>query len=131
MEDIQNQILLIIIEIAFISRDKLNFEIKSNSKSFFGKVFGKINKNTSAIIATLLIGNNLSLVIYGLVMAQFLEPLLINNLPQVISNDFSVLLIQILVSTLVVLITAEYIPKSIFLINPDKLFFSFSFCFWF
>tara|TARA_B100000475_G_scaffold49095_1_gene33391 strand:- start:2589 stop:3866 length:1278 start_codon:yes stop_codon:yes gene_type:complete len=137
MEDIQNQILLISVcllfsglfsglEIAFISRDKLNFEIKSNSKSFFGKVFGKINKNTSAIIATLLIGNNLSLVIYGLVMAQFLEPLLINNLPQVISNDFSVLLIQILVSTLVVLITAEYIPKSIFLINPDKLFFSFS-----
>ena len=59
MEDIQNQILLIGVclllsglfsglEIAFISRDKLNFEIKSNSKSFFGKVFGKINKNTSS-----------------------------------------------------------------------------------
>ena len=137
MEDIQNQILLIIVclffsglfsglEIAFISRDKLNFEIKSNTKSFFGKVFGTINKNTSEIIATLLIGNNLSLVIYGILMAQFLEPLLTNNLPQLISNDFSVLLIQTLVSTLVVLITAEYIPKSIFLINPDRLLVSFS-----
>ena len=137
MEDIQNQILLIIVclffsglfsglEIAFISRDKLNFEIKSNTKSFFGKVFRTINKNTSEIIATLLIGNNLSLVIYGILMAQFLEPLLANNLPQLISNDISVLLIQTLVSTLVVLITAEYIPKSIFLINPDRLLISFS-----
>ena len=137
MEDIQNQILLIILclffsglfsglEIAFISRDKLNFEIKSNTKSFFGKVFRTINKNTSEIIATLLIGNNLSLVIYGILMAQFLEPLLANNLPQLISNDISVLLIQTLVSTLVVLITAEYIPKSIFLINPDRLLVSFS-----
>ena len=107
MEDIQNQILLIIVclffsglfsglEIAFISRDKLNFEIKSNTKSFFGKVFRTINKNTSEIIATLLIGNNLSLVIYGILMAQFLEPLLANNLPQLISNDISVLLIQTL-----------------------------------
>jgi CBS domain containing-hemolysin-like protein len=59
-------------------------------------------------------------------MAQFLEPLLINNLPQLISNDFSVLLIQTLVSTLLVLVTAEYIPKSIFLINPDRLLVSFS-----
>ena len=137
MEDIQNLILLIIVclfysglfsglEIAFISRDKLNFEIKSNTKSFFGKVFRTINKNTSEIIATLLIGNNLSLVIYGILMAQFLEPLLANNLPQLISNDISVLLIQTLVSTLVVLITAEYIPKSIFLINPDRLLISFS-----
>ena len=137
MEDIQNQILLIIVclffsglfsglEIAFISRDKLNFEIKSNTKSFFGKVFRTINKNTSEIIATLLIGNNLSLVIYGILMAQFLEPLLANNLPQLISNDFSVLLIQTLVSTMLVLITAEYIPKSIFLINPDRLLVSFS-----
>lgn len=137
MEDIQNQILLIILclffsglfsglEIAFISRDKLNFEIKSNTKSFFGKVFRTINKNTSEIIATLLIGNNLSLVVYGILMAEFLEPLLTNNLPQLISNDFSVLLIQTLVSTMLVLITAEYIPKSIFLINPDRLLVSFS-----
>ena len=106
--------------------NKLNFEIKSNSKSFLGKIYGIINKNTSEIIATLLIGNNLSLVIYGIIMAQFLEPLLINNLPQIINNDLSVLLLQTLVSTLIVLITAEYIPKSIFLINPDRLLVTFS-----
>ena len=137
MDDFQNQIILISIclffsglfsglEIAFISRNNLNFEIKSNSKSFLGKIYGVINKNTSEIISTLLIGNNLSLVIYGIVMAQFLEPLLINNLPQIINNDLSVLLIQTLVSTLLVLITAEYIPKSIFLINPDRLLVTFS-----
>ncbi len=69
----------------------------------------------------MLIGNNLSLVMYGLVMAQLLEPML-----SFIHNDILILIIQTLVSTVIVLITAEYIPKSIFLINPDKLLITFS-----
>ena len=109
------------LEIAYISRNKLNFEIKSKSKSVFGKIFALFNRNNSEFIATLLIGNNLSLVIYGLVMAQLLEPML-----SFINNDISILIIQTLVSTVIVLITAEYIPKSIFLINPDKLLITFS-----
>ena len=109
------------LEIAYISRNKLNFEIKSKSKSVFGKIFALFNRNNSEFIATLLIGNNLSLVMYGLVMAQLLEPML-----SFINNDISILIIQTLVSTVIVLITAEYIPKSIFLINPDKLLITFS-----
>ena len=132
MNTIETQIVLIVVclffsaffsglEIAYISRNKLNFEIKSKSKSVFGKIFALFNKNNSEFIATMLIGNNLSLVMYGLVMAQFLEPML-----SFLNNDISILIIQTLVSTVIVLITAEYIPKSIFLINPDKLLITFS-----
>ena len=132
MNTIETQVVLIVVcllfsgffsglEIAYISRNKLNFEIKSKSKSVFGKIFALFNRNNSEFIATMLIGNNLSLVMYGLVMAQILEPML-----SFINNDISILIIQTLVSTVIVLITAEYIPKSIFLINPDKLLITFS-----
>ena len=132
MNTIETQIVLIVVclffsaffsglEIAYISRNKLNFEIKSKSKSVFGKIFALFNRNNSELIATMLIGNNLSLVMYGLVMAQLLEPML-----SFINNDISILIIQTLVSTVIVLVTAEYIPKSIFLINPDKLLITFS-----
>ena len=132
MNAIETQVVLIVVcllfsaffsglEIAYISRNKLNFEIKSKSRSVFGKIFALFNRNNSELIATMLIGNNLSLVMYGLVMAQLLEPML-----SFINNDISILIIQTLVSTVIVLITAEYIPKSIFLINPDKLLITFS-----
>ena len=132
MNAIETQVVLIVVcllfsaffsglEIAYISRNKLNFEIKSKSKSVFGKIFALFNRNNSELIATMLIGNNLSLVMYGLIMAQLLEPML-----SFINNDISILIIQTLVSTVIVLITAEYIPKSIFLINPDKLLITFS-----
>lgn len=132
INSIETQIFLIIIcllfsaffsglEIAYISRDKLNFEIKSKSKGLFGKIFSVLNKNSSEFIATMLIGNNLSLVMYGLIMTQLLEPML-----SFINSDITILIIQTLLSTIIVLITAEYIPKSIFLINPDKLLATFS-----
>ena len=132
MNTIETQVILIVVcllfsgffsglEIAYISRSKLNFEIKSKSKNIFGKIFTVFNRNNSEFIATMLIGNNLALVMYGLVMAQILEPML-----SFINNDISILIIQTLVSTIIVLITAEYIPKSIFLINPDKLLITFS-----
>ena len=132
MNTIETQVVIIVVcllfsaffsglEIAYISRNKLNFEIKSKSKSIFGKIFALFSRNNSEFIATMLIGNNLALVMYGLVMAQLLEPML-----SFINNDISILIIQTLVSTVIVLITAEYIPKSIFLINPDKLLITFS-----
>ena len=132
MLEYQTQIFLIItcilfsglfsgLEIAYISRDKLNFEIKSSPKSFFGRIFNILNKRSSEIIASLQIGINLSLVIYGIVMADFLEPFLISYLPGIINNDLTILIIQTIISTIIVLVTAEYIPKSIFMINPDRL----------
>ena len=137
MLEYQTQIFLIIIcilfsglfsglEIAYISRDKLNFEIKSSPKSFFGRIFNILNTRSSEIIASLQIGINLSLVIYGIVMADFLEPLLVAFLPSIVNNDLTILLIQTIISTIIVLVTAEYIPKSVFMINPDRLISTFS-----
>ncbi len=137
MLEYQTQIFLIItcilfsglfsgLEIAYISRDKLNFEIKSSPKSFFGRIFNILNKRSSEIIASLQIGINLSLVVYGIVMADFLEPFLISYLPGIINNDLTILIIQTIISTIIVLVTAEYIPKSIFMINPDRLISTFS-----
>ena len=114
------------LEIAYISRDKLNFEIKSSPKSFFGRIFNLLNKRSSEIIASLQIGINLSLVIYGIVMADFLEPFLFSYLPSIINNDLTILITQTIISTIIVLVTAEYIPKSIFMINPDRLISTFS-----
>ena len=118
MLEYQTQIFLIItcilfsglfsgLEIAYISRDKLNFEIKSSPKSFFGRIFNILNKRSSEIIASLQIGINLSLVIYGIVMADFLEPFLISYLPGIINNDLTILIIQTIISTIIVLVTAE------------------------
>ncbi|MEC8221574.1 MAG: hemolysin family protein, partial [Bacteroidota bacterium] len=94
--------------------------------SFFGKIFNILNTRSSEIIASLQIGINLSLVIYGIVMADFLEPLLIASLPSIVNNDLTILLVQTIISTIIVLVTAEYIPKSIFMINPDRLISTFS-----
>ena len=103
MNTIETQIVLIVVclffsaffsglEIAYISRNKLNFEIKSKSKSVFGKIFALFSRNNSEFIATMLIGNNLALVMYGLVMAQLLEPML-----SFINNDISIPCYNILI----------------------------------
>ena len=62
----------------------------------------------------MLVGNNVSLVIYGLLIAQSLKPLLAT-----IENDFFIILVQIIIATTVVLITGEFLPKTIFRINPN------------
>lgn len=106
------------IEIAFVTTNKLHIELQGKQGSISGRIISKFANKPSKFIATTLIGNNLALVIYGILMALLLEPLIYDLLPVQISNAALVLLIQTVISTIIVLITAEYIPKSIFLINP-------------
>src|SRR5690606_18680544 len=68
-----------------------------------------------------LVGNTIALVVYGIFMASILEPYISAWLPQDINNDASLLIVQTLVATMVVLATAEFTPKSVFLLNPDWL----------
>ncbi len=109
------------LEIAFITSDKLHFELKSKQGNFAGKILSKFNAQSSHFIATMLVGNNLALALYGIYMAKVLEPAISNALPEILQTDILVLTVQTIISTIIVLITAEFTPKSLFLINPDYL----------
>ncbi|MEP1096631.1 MAG: hemolysin family protein [Cyclobacteriaceae bacterium] len=106
-------------EIAFVSADKLHIEVSKKKGSFIGKILAIFSSNQSQFLATMLVGNNIALVLYGIIMAGLLEPIIIQLLPQILLTDVSVLIIQSLISTSIVLLTAEFLPKSLFIINPD------------
>ncbi|MDP4679571.1 MAG: hemolysin family protein [Cyclobacteriaceae bacterium] len=117
------------IEIAFISSNRLHIELQGKQGSKSGRIISKFANNPSRFISTILLGNNLALVLYGILMAFVLEPWISNILPTEVNNQITVLLIQTIISTLIVLITAEFLPKSIFMINPYFLLSVFSFSF--
>ena len=104
------------IEIAFISASRLKIELDKKQGSFSGKIVSYFVKNSAKFISTLLLGNNLALVAYGIFMAEALKP----SISKFISNEPFILLTQTILSTLLVLITAEFIPKAIFRINPNR-----------
>ena len=105
-------------EIAFISANKLQIELQGNRK-VIGRILTRFLEQPSHFIGTTLIGNTTSLVVYGIFMARILEPWIVSILPQAINNEAWVLLVQTGISTLLVLVTAEFIPKSLFMINPN------------
>lgn len=109
------------IEIAFISADKLHIEVMSKGGTFTGRILSEFVSRRSRFLATTLVGNNLSIVLYGILMAKLLEPWLYQVLPEALSEDVLVLIIQSVLSTIVVLITAEFLPKSLFMLNPDTM----------
>ena len=109
------------IEIAFVTTNKLHIELQGKQGGLAGKILSQFANNPSRFIATTLIGNNLTLVIYGILMAIVLDPWLVMILPEQLNNGLLILLLQTLISTVIVLFTAEYIPKSIFLTNPYRL----------
>lgn len=109
------------IEIAYLSSNKLQIELQGQQGKLSGKIFSKFIKKPSLFIGTTLIGNTIALVLYGIFMAQLVEPHLEGWLPEHIRNEATVLLLQTLIATIIVLVSAEFLPKSLFLINPNLM----------
>ena len=110
-------------EIAFISANRLKIELDKNSGSINGRLLSFFVNNESSFISTMLLGNNIALVIYGIYMAQALEP----TIAALYDNLAFILVSQTIISTLIVLVTAEFLPKAIFRINPNRSLSVFSF----
>jgi CBS domain containing-hemolysin-like protein len=108
-------------EIAFISSNKLLIELKSKQGSLTANILSNFVNNPSKFISTTLVGNNLGLVIYGIYMAAVLDPFLKSYIPYFETHKLGLLFLQTVISTLIVLFTAEFIPKVLFRINPDLI----------
>ena len=113
-------------EMAYVSSNKIHIELEKKKGGFIAKVLSKITENPSKFIATMLVGNNVALVIYGLFMGDFimnwLEGTISTQNEQLnyIVTNFG-LLIQTILSTLVILVTAEFLPKVFFQIYGNTL----------
>ncbi|MFT5258011.1 MAG: putative hemolysin [Polaribacter sp.] len=104
-------------EIAFVSANKLHIELEKKREGFIPQILNKITQKSSKFITTMLVGNNISLVVYSYYMGRFL----LGVLPLDAFNEFSVLLIQTIISTIVILVTAEFLPKAIFRIYANEV----------
>ena len=111
-------------EIAFVSSNKIHIEIQKKQRSFLSKLLNKITAKPSKFIATMLIGNNIALVIYGLYMGDFLVDFINLKLShqsiffKYFFDELS-LLSQTIISTVIILLTAEFLPKVFFQIYAN------------
>jgi CBS domain containing-hemolysin-like protein len=103
-------------EIAYVSANKFQVELQKKREGYIAKILGKLTSKSSKFITTMLVGNNIALVVYSFFMGDLIVSLLpINNF-----NEFAVLFIQTILSTLIILVTAEFLPKAIFRIYANE-----------
>ena len=109
-------------EIAFISADRVRLELDNRKEGSTSDILRFFYSNTERFISTMLVGNNIALIIYGILMAKLIEPWL----HLFCSNELLVALIQTVLSTIIILFTAEYLPKTLFKLNPNMMLRSFA-----
>lgn len=102
-------------EIAFVASNKLRLQMDMQKEDLTSSILSIFYAHPDRYISTILVGNNIALVVYGMQMAFLLEPVLRNYIP----NEAFVGVGQTLASTLIILITGEFLPKMIFRINPN------------
>ena len=104
-------------EIAFVSSNKLLHGIDNNNRSASAWIIDKFYANSNNFISTLLVGNNIVLVIYGMLMAKLLNATILSGLTHLESVR---LLLETIISTIVIIFTGEFIPKALFRIDPNS-----------
>ena len=107
-------------EIAFVSTNKVHIAIEKKQGNQLARILQKITNRPSKFIATMLIGNNIALVVYGFFMGDLLMEYIVQS-NYIEPNGFLALLIQTIISTLIILFTAEFLPKVFFQIYANKL----------
>ena len=113
-------------EIAFVSSSKLRFAMDREQQGFSSRLIDTFYRHPNSFISTLLVGNNIALVIYGILMAKItnaliLIPLGIHQPWGDCPNEALCLLLQTVLATLIVLVTGEFLPKTLFRINPNRM----------
>ena len=102
-------------EIAFVSSNKLLLGIDLNERSTTSYIINKFYTNSNNFISSLLVGNNIVLVIYGMLMAELLNATILKNF-----SDANSLLLETIISTIIIILTGEFVPKALFRINPNR-----------
>lgn len=104
------------LEIAFVSADRLRFEMDVERHTFSSRLLARFFRNPNIYISTMLVGNNIALVLYSTMMARLIEMLLPEGL---IRDEFVLIVLETLVSTAIVIVIGEFVPKTLFRSNPN------------
>ena len=106
-------------EIAFLSSNKLKIELDKNQGKRYAIAMSRFMEKPDELISGLLMGNNVALVIYGIAIAKILDPLIERYITHTLGG---ILAIETIIATLIVLITAEFMPKALSRLNPNAVF---------
>lgn len=104
-------------EIAFVTANRFKIEVDKKKGSLSASIIGDFLEEPSRFLSALLVGNNIALVVYGIAMAAVLEP----SIRQFSNSQSVVLITQTILSTLLILVTAEFLPKAFFRIDPNRM----------
>jgi CBS domain containing-hemolysin-like protein len=107
-------------EIAFVSVNRLKVQLDREQGSFAAKLVSKLLDRKKVFISAMLIGNNISIVIYGIYTGDLITDLIVNQSSFLMESRVISLLLKTFISTIIVLVTAEFLPKAFFGLKPNK-----------